>query len=380
MSKELNLTPTGAWGFAFNSPLYISGPCSVESEEQVKSTALLLSNFNIDILRGGIWKPRTRPNSFEGIGTPGLRWLKDAGAMIGKPVATEVANVKHVYEALRMGIDILWIGARTTVNPFAVQEICDALQGVDIPVLVKNPVNPDLELWIGALERLNRAGITKIAAIHRGFSTHEKSKYRNIPRWNIPIELKRRYPNLPIICDPSHICGNRELLREVAQTALDIGFDGLHLESHINPEVALSDAQQQLTPEAFGRLQAGLQVRESIEHNPYAEDQLDILREKIDHLDSYLLELLKERMEVVRDIADYKRDHNLAIVQPSRWTEILESRLAAGMRKQLTEKFIKELFHAVHKESIHHQTLVMRNGEDAETLLQLQNGNGVQKH
>ncbi len=364
MSKELQITPLKDWGYSFHSPLIIAGPCSVESEEQVNDTVQLLKNYPFDVLRGGIWKPRTRPNTFEGIGSAGLKWLKDAGASIQKPVATEVANVKHVYEALRMGIDILWIGARTTVNPFAVQEICDALQGVDIPVLVKNPINPDLELWIGAFERLNRSGITKLAAIHRGFSTHEKSKYRNIPRWNIPIELKRRYPNLPIICDPSHICGNRELLREVAQTALDIGFDGIHLESHINPDKALSDAKQQLTPDAFGELIASLLTRESIEENPYAENQLELLRGKIDHLDSYLLEIISERMDIVREIAEYKRENNLAIVQPSRWTEILESRLATGLRKHLTEKFVKELFHAVHKESIHHQTEVMLNGEN----------------
>lgn len=364
MSKELQITQLKDWGYSFNTPLIMAGPCSVESEEQVRDTVQLLKNYPFDILRGGIWKPRTRPNTFEGIGSVGLKWLKEAGASIGKPVATEVANVKHVYEALRMGIDILWIGARTTVNPFAVQEICDALQGVDIPVLVKNPINPDLELWIGAFERLNRSGITKLAAIHRGFSTHEKSKYRNIPRWNIPIELKRRYPNLPIICDPSHICGNRELLREVAQTALDIGFDGIHLESHINPDKALSDAKQQLTPDAFGELIASLLTRESIEENPYAENQLEMLRDKIDNLDSYLLEIISERMDIVREIAEYKRENNLAIVQPSRWTEILESRLATGIRKQLTEKFVKELFHAVHKESIHHQTEVMLNGEN----------------
>jgi chorismate mutase len=266
-----------------------------------------------------------------------------------------------------MGIDVLWIGARTTVNPFAVQEICDALQGVDIPVLVKNPINPDLELWIGAFERLNRSGITKLAAIHRGFSTHEKSKYRNIPRWNIPIELKRRYPQLPIVCDPSHICGTREYLREVAQTALDIGFEGLHLESHINPDKALSDAKQQITPEAFGEMMLQLHTRESIEHNPVAENQLEILRGKIDNLDNYLLEMMSERMDIVREIAEYKRENNLAIVQPSRWTEILENRLETGKRKQLTEKFIKELFHAMHKESIHHQTEVMLlNGENSE--------------
>ncbi len=364
MSKELVIKPLNEWGYKFNTPLFIAGPCSVESEEQVNETVNQLKNYPVDVLRGGIWKPRTRPNTFEGIGSVGLKWLKDAGVAINKPVATEVANVKHVYEALRMGIDILWIGARTTVNPFAVQEICDALQGVDIPVLVKNPINPDLELWIGAFERLNRSGITKLAAIHRGFSTHEKSKYRNIPRWNIPIELKRRYPNLPIICDPSHICGNRELLREVAQTALDIGFDGIHLESHINPDKALSDAAQQITPEVYGELVASLLIRESIEENPYAENQLEMLRGKIDHLDSYLMEIISERMDIVREIAEYKRENNLAIVQPSRWTEILESRLATGLRKQLTEKFVKELFHAVHKESIHHQTEVMLNGEN----------------
>ena len=367
MSKDLKITPISEWGWNFQTPLIMTGPCSVESEEQVRETAKQLSNHRFDILRGGIWKPRTRPNSFEGIGSIGLKWLKDAGNEIGKPVATEVANVKHVYEALRMGIDVLWIGARTTVNPFAVQEICDALQGVDIPVLVKNPINPDLELWIGAFERLNRSGITKLAAIHRGFSTHEKSKYRNIPRWNIPIELKRRYPQLPIVCDPSHICGTREYLREVAQTALDIGFEGLHLESHINPDKALSDAKQQITPEAFDEMMLQLHTRESIEHNPVAENQLEILRGKIDNLDNYLLEMMSERMDIVREIAEYKRENNLAIVQPSRWTEILENRLETGKRKQLTEKFIKELFHAMHKESIHHQTEVMLlNGENSE--------------
>jgi len=363
MSKELQITPVSAWGFAFSAPIVIAGPCSVETQEQVMETALALKDARFDILRGGIWKPRTRPNSFEGIGSQGLKWLKDAGNAIGKPVATEVANVKHVYEALRMNIDILWIGARTTVNPFAVQEICDALQGVDIPVIVKNPINPDLELWIGAFERLNRAGITKLAALHRGFSTHEKSKYRNIPRWNIPIELKRRFPELPVICDPSHICGTREYLREIAQTALDIGFDGLHLESHINPDKALSDAKQQITPYAFAEMMELLQKRESLDENPEAENQLELLRGRIDHLDHYLLEMLSERMDVVREIADYKREKNLAIVQPSRWTEILEDRVESGTRKQLTEKFIKELFHAIHKESIVHQTEVMLKGD-----------------
>jgi 3-deoxy-7-phosphoheptulonate synthase len=360
MSKPLTITPLSEWGFRFNSPLKMAGPCSAETEEQVHETAKRLAPYNIDILRAGIWKPRTRPNSFEGVGSVGLKWLKDAGYDNNIPTAVEVANVKHVYEALRAGIDILWIGARTTVNPFAVQEICDALQGVDIPVLVKNPINPDLELWIGAFERLNNSGITKIAAIHRGFSTHETTKYRNIPRWNIPIELKRRYPELSVICDPSHICGNRELLREVAQTALDIGFDGIHLESHINPDKALSDAKQQVIPEVYGEIMASLQVRESIDEHHEAEDQLDSMRAQIDSLDKYLLEIMSQRMDIVREIGFYKLAHNLAIVQPSRWNEIIETRRDMCERKNLTPKFVAELFHAIHKESIHHQTEVMQ--------------------
>lgn len=362
-NKDLSITPVDQWGFKFHHPLIMGGPCSAETEEQVHETARLLAEHKIDILRAGIWKPRTRPNSFEGIGSIGLKWLKDAGHANGIPTAVEVANTRHVYEALRVGIDILWIGARTTVNPFAVQEICDALHGVDIPVLVKNPINPDLELWIGAFERLNGAGITKLAAIHRGFSTHEKTKYRNIPRWNIPIELHRRYPELTIICDPSHICGNRHLLREVAQTALDIGFEGIHLESHITPDKALSDAQQQVTPKVFGELIASLVTRENLDHNPEAENQLDELRGRIDGLDKYLLELLSERMDVVREIGKYKFANNLAIVQPSRWNEIVETRKEMSERKNLTHKFIAELFHAIHKESIYHQTEIMKQLE-----------------
>lgn len=364
MSKELNITPISQWGFNFRNPLIMAGPCSAETEEQVHETAKQLSQYNIDILRAGVWKPRTRPNSFEGVGSVGLKWLKDASFDNKVPCAVEVANVKHVYEALRSGIDILWIGARTTVNPFAVQEICDALQGVDIPVLVKNPINPDLDLWIGAFERLNRAGINKLGAIHRGFSTHEKTKYRNIPRWNLPIELKRRYPQLSIICDPSHICGNRHMLKEVAQTALDIGFDGIHLESHITPDKALSDAQQQITPSVFGELIGSLVVRENIDLNPEAENKLDELRAKIDSLDKYLLEVLSERMDIVREIGIYKRENNLAIVQSSRWNEIVQTRMEMGERKQLTEKFIAEVFNAIHKESIHHQTVVMQLQDD----------------
>jgi 3-deoxy-7-phosphoheptulonate synthase len=373
MSKELQITPPSEWGFNFNSLLFMSGPCSAETEEQVHETAKRLAPYNIDILRAGIWKPRTRPNSFEGVGSVGLKWLKDAGYDNGIPTACEVANVKHVYEALRAGIDIIWIGARTTVNPFAVQEICDALQGVDIPVLIKNPINPDLELWIGAFERLNNSGITKLAAIHRGFSTHEKTKYRNIPRWNIPIELKRRYPDMAVICDPSHICGNRDMLREVAQTALDIGFEGIHLESHINPDKALSDAKQQVVPEAFGEIKASLQVRENIDQHQEMEDQLDAMRAQIDSLDKYLLEILSQRMDIVREIGYYKLENNLAIVQPSRWNEIVETRREMCDRKALSPKFVAELFHAIHKESIFHQTDVMQQ-EEKKALAAKQNG------
>ena len=372
MSKELKITPLEEWGFGWKAPIFVSGPCSAESEDQVMQTAKRLSKQRVDLLRAGIWKPRTRPNTFEGMGSPALKWLKDAGFDTDLPVTTEVANVKHVYEALRYGVDILWIGARTTVNPFAVQEICDALQGVDIPVIVKNPINPDLELWIGAFERLNQAGITKLAALHRGFSTYEKTKYRNRPKWEIPIELKRRYPNMPVICDPSHICGNRHMLKEVSQTAMDIGLDGLMLESHITPDKALSDAKQQVTPEDYGEIIDSLIIREHA--NAYEDsNDLDSRRNNIDRIDKYIMELLAERMEIVREIGEYKRENNMTILQHDRWNEILRSRKEFGQRKNLTDTFVRNIFQSIHKESIHHQAEVM-NDEDMEESTTKENG------
>jgi chorismate mutase len=372
MSTKLNITPLNEWGYGWNAPIFIGGPCSAESEEQVLQTAQRLSKQRIDMLRAGVWKPRTRPNTFEGIGSVGLKWLKDAGSEIGLPVTVEVANVKHVYEALRNGVDIIWIGARTTVNPFAVQEICDALQGVDIPVMVKNPINPDLELWIGAFERLNQAGITKLAAIHRGFSTYEKTRFRNKPKWEIPIELKRRYPDLPVICDPSHICGNRELIKEVSQTAMDIGLDGLMIESHINPDKALSDAKQQIVPEVYGEIIESLIIREGSETvSPTTISELDSRRANIDRIDKYILELMAERMEIVREIGAYKKEKNMKILQRDRWNEILSSRKEMGERKLLSDKFVRDIFQSIHKESIHHQATVMNEEEQsAENLME----------
>jgi len=364
MSVELQITPLSEWGYGWKTPVFFAGPCSAESEDQVMQTARGLAKHRVDMLRAGIWKPRTRPNNFEGIGSIGLKWLKDAGFDTNLPVCVEVANVKHVYEALRSGVDVLWIGARTTVNPFAVQEICDALHGVDIPVMVKNPVNPDLELWIGAFERLNRVGITRLAAIHRGFSTYEKTKFRNRPKWEIPIELKRRYPELPVICDPSHICGTRELLQEVSQTAMDIGLDGLMIESHINPDKALSDAKQQVVPDAYAHIIDSLIFRHEETPPESASTELESRRSNIDRIDKYIIELLAERMDIVREIGQYKKENNLTILQRGRWNEILESRHEFGRRKNLSDKFVRDVFQAIHKESIHHQAQVMNESAD----------------
>jgi len=354
---ELKIASLAEWGLSLERPVIISGPCSAETEEQVMQTALGLADKGIDILRAGVWKPRTRPNTFEGMGREALVWLKKAGAAIGKPVAVEVANKDHVFECLKAGIDILWLGARTTVNPFAVQEIADAIKGVDIPVVIKNPINPDLSLWIGAIERINLAGITKIAALHRGFSSYEKTKYRNQPKWEIPVELRRLHPELPIFCDPSHICGERTLLQSVSQKALDLDFDGLMLESHINPDEAWSDAKQQVTPDVLGDIVGSLVVRQ---HTPAHElSQLDQLRSKIDRIDSYMLELLAERMDIAEHIGEYKKEQGVTILQTSRWDEIVHDRVQAGHSKELSEIFVKEMFEAIHQESIRKQTAVM---------------------
>jgi chorismate mutase len=334
----------------------IAGPCSVENEEQIHEIAKqLAAGNNIDILRGGIWKPRTRPNSFEGIGVPALSWLKDAGNAFNLPVATEVANALHVEAALKEDIDILWLGARTTVNPFAVQEIADALKGVDIPVMVKNPINPDLELWMGAIERLNAVGIDKIMAIHRGFSASGNSQYRNIPKWDIPIELKRRIPGIQIIVDPSHIGGTRELIPTLSQKALDLDFDGLMVETHHNPDKALSDAKQQVTPDSFKAMMESLTFRER-----KSEDlNLDDLRESIDDLDKDILDLVIKRMDIVDAIAKFKKNHNVTILQAGRWEKMLEDRIGYGAKNELTEKFIYDFFKAIHAESINKQSKIM---------------------
>lgn len=358
METKLNLEMPFNWS-EIERPIIITGPCSAESPEQVMETCVALAKNGANVLRAGIWKPRTRPDTFEGYGSPALKWLTDAGKATGLPVTVEVANVKHVYEALKAGVDMLWIGARTTVNPFAVQEIADALKGVDIPVMVKNPVNPDLELWIGAFERLNKAGITKLVAIHRGFSSYEKSKFRNPPHWEIPIELKRRIPALPLICDPSHICGSREFLHFISQEAMDLNFDGLMIESHRDPSVALSDAKQQLTPDNLDEMLKKLVLRKVVSDNPTFNMKLDDLRAKINEIDNQIVDILGDRMDVVKAIGKYKRDNNITILQPNRWNEILKTRLEQGNNKGLSTEMLTEIFQSIHNESINKQTQIM---------------------
>ncbi len=361
--------PFSEWGFGWKDQILIAGPCSAETPEQVMETVKGLEVCDIDMVRAGIWKPRTRPNSFEGVGSVGLRWVKDAGNAIGKPVCVEVANVKHVYEALRTGVDVLWIGARTTVNPFAVQEIADALEGVDVPVLVKNPVNPDIELWIGAIERLQNSGINRIAAIHRGFSSYRKTKYRNEPQWDIAIELRRRYPDLPMICDPSHISGVRELIPGVSQKALDLDFDGLIIESHIHPDKALSDAKQQLTPQALYEMLQKLVHRKSNPDSPELSNQLDLLREQIDELDAHLIDILADRMRVVARIGEYKKSNNITILQTNRWKDLVDERVKWAVQKGLSSDTMSEILRQVHEESIRHQARILNPKETEEEVV-----------
>jgi chorismate mutase len=348
-------------------PFVIAGPCSAETREQVLETAEGLKSLNVDLLRAGVWKPRTRPGKFEGIGEEAIAWLKEAGNLIGKPVTVEVASAAHVELALKGGVDVLWIGARTTVNPFMVQEIADALKGTDVPVLVKNPVNPDVELWIGAIERFQSVGLTKLGAIHRGFSTFQKSPFRNSPNWNIPIELKRRMPDVPIICDPSHICGSRDLLGEVAQKAIDLNMDGLMLETHRDPSQAWSDAEQQVTPKELEAILSELVWRNPNSLDLEVKAKLEELRATIDGLDRDILDLLIERLEVSRQIGAYKKNHNITILQHQRWNEILHDREAHVKGKQLSMRFLHKFLEAIHEESIQQQTNVMnaRKVEDA---------------
>ena len=349
------------WGFNLSKerPILISGPCSAETEEQVLQSCLGAAKQGASILRAGIWKPRTRPDSFEGVGTIGLPWIKTAGAVTNLPVAIEVANAKHVDLALKAGIDIFWIGARTSVNPFTIQEIAEALRGIDIPVLIKNPVNPDLELWMGAIERLYKTGINKMAAIHRGFSVYKPKPYRNLPMWEIPIELRRRIPDIEIICDPSHICGDRSLLQDISQKALDLEFDGLMIETHIDPDHALSDAAQQLTPENLGKLLANLIRRDPIGKDPDFLANIEALRLDIDNIDAEVIQLIAKRMEVVNEIGKYKRENGVTILQMNRWNEIFDNRVMKTIEAGLSKEFAHAFIQCIHNESIREQTEVM---------------------
>ncbi len=346
-----DIKPLAINGNILDRPIIISGPCSAETEEQVLTTAKGLARAGVKIYRAGIWKPRTKPGGFEGVGVPGLAWLNKVREETGMKVSTEVANRGHVEAALEYDLDLLWIGARTSANPFAMQEIADVLRdsGRDIPVLVKNPVNPDLELWIGALERLYNAGITRLGVIPRGFSTYGPQLYRNHPQWRIPLELRRRYPDLPIICDPSHIGGKRELIASLSQQALDMGFDGLIIESHCDPDCAWSDRSQQVTPEVLGVILDNLIFRDS--PVPTTENLVH-LRRQIDRLDNELIEILARRMNISREIGTYKRDHNMPVVQPARYGDIMSSRVLAAKGLGMSEEFMRTVLAAIHEESV----------------------------
>ena len=335
-------------GLEANRPIVIAGPCSAESREQVMQTATELAEKGIKIFRAGIWKPRTKPGGFEGIGAVGLPWLKEVKEKTGMMVATEVATPAHVLEAIKAGIDLLWIGARTAANPFAMQELADALKGVDIPILLKNPVNPDVELWIGGLERLYNAGLTNLGVIHRGFSSYDKKIYRNAPLWHIPIELKRRYPEITIICDPSHIGGARELVAPIAQQAMDLNFDGLIIESHCNPDCALSDAKQQLTPAVLDYTLNMLVIRDNVQ----TTENLSVLRKQIDELDEQLLTLLAKRMRISQEIGTYKLEHNMPVLQSGRYDQLLKSRQDMGSKLNLSGEFVDSIVKAIHEESV----------------------------
>lgn len=336
-------------------PLVIAGPCSAETEEQVMETARQLAAQGVKIFRAGVWKPRTKPGGFEGVGVEALGWLKKVKQETGMYVSTEVATAKHVQEALKFGIDLLWVGARTTANPFAVQEIADALKGVDIPVFIKNPVNPDLELWIGAIERLHNAGLRRLGVIHRGFSSYDKKLYRNLPQWHIPIELHRRIPNLPIICDPSHIGGRRDLISPLCQQAMDLQFNGLIIESHNNPDSAWSDKDQQITPDVLSLILNTLVIREMSQ----TTENLAALRKQIDEIDMGLTELLAKRMRVAGEIGQYKKEHGMAILQASRYDEILSKRIAEGEVMGMSGEFMKTILEAIHSESVRKQMEIM---------------------
>lgn len=353
-TMDLSLIPLNIKGCGLR-PFVIAGPCSAETEEQVMSTARQLASLGCNVYRAGVWKPRTKPGGFEGHGEKALPWLKRVKEETGMSVATEVATPEHVELVLEYGVDIIWIGARTSANPFAMQALADSLSGVDIPVLVKNPINPDLELWIGAMERLNQAGIKRLAAIHRGFSSYDNKIYRNAPTWQIPIELRRRIPELPIICDPSHIGGRRNLIAPLSQQAMDLGFDGLIVETHCSPNEAWSDAAQQVTPDGLYNILSQLTIRDG---------HIDIegihgLREQIDALDNNLVELLSNRMNICRKIGSYKKEHNMTVLQANRYKEIIDKRGAQGELFGMDSEFVKHIFELVHEESVRQQMEVI---------------------
>lgn len=343
-------------------PLIISGPCSAETEEQVLVTATQLAKTGkVDMLRAGVWKPRTRPGSFEGIGTKALPWLQQAKKATGLPITVEVATGKQVEDALHFDVDVLWIGARTTVNPFSVQDVADALRGSGVPVLVKNPINPDLELWTGALERVAKAGVQNIGLIHRGFSSYGNTEYRNAPMWHLAIEMKRRYPDLPMINDPSHICGRRDILLEVAQKAIDLDYDGLMIESHIDPDNAWSDASQQITPAQLNDMLEEIIWRKEDTASEAFHQALEKLRSQINNLDDEVMQVLGQRMKIAEKIAEYKKDNNITILQTARWNEILNRACQRAEKLGLSKEFITKYFDAVHMESISHQTKIFNS-------------------
>ena len=361
MAKKFDLIPLYDWGmFTEPRPSVVAGPCSAETEEQVMETAKGLKELGINVFRAGIWKPRTHPGCFEGIGVPGLKWMQKAKKEYGLKIATEVASEKHVFECLKHGVDLVWIGARTTANPFLVQEIADALADTDIPVLVKNPVNPDIDLWIGALERLNNAGIKKLGVIHRGFSTIDKIKYRNDPQWQMAIELRSRYPEIPFFVDPSHMAGCKDYILELSQRSLDLGFEGLMIESHCNPSTALSDAKQQLTPEELkDMLHNHITVRDADSDAKEWKDNIDQLRAKIDIIDESILYTLASRMKISRQIGEYKKNNNIAILQASRWDSLLAKVVEKGKEYGLPKNFIEDVFNAIHETSVEMQNEVI---------------------
>lgn len=360
MSTNFEINPIKEWLPHINNPLLVSGPCSLETEQQTLETARLLAKDpRVFVYRGGVWKPRTRPGSFEGVGSIGLKWLQMVKKETGLPVGTEVANAQHTEEALKAGIDVVWIGARSTASPFVVQEIADVVKGSNVVVMIKNPVNPDVQLWMGAVERISQAGIKNIVAIHRGFTPFRDTIYRNYPNWKTVIELRRLLPNLPVICDPSHIAGKRELLFEIAQKAFDMGMEGLMIESHIDPSCALSDAAQQVTPADLTKLLDKLIIRHETANNSDFENRLEMLRNRIDAIDSELLEMLSSRVAIVKEIGRYKKENNVTALQINRWSQLMENRVNVGKKLDLNETFVKILFQLIHEDSVRMQTEIM---------------------